>query len=1101
MFSKKTTFALVIAIISSAAASWWYLQLGDGKAPKYENPALSDPHAESMRLRNEGLAFFERQDYENAMNRFRAAYRLNAASAADAFNLALTCFQLNRLDQASAYLQESVALNDNLANAHYLSGVIKTRQGEADAAERAFTRAKSLAPTAASPYFQLALLYRAAGDPGKARQALVHALQFNPYHQAAYYQLAQLNQSLDNQSGAESAFSEFERLRRATDRTNRGDSGGDDDDLARPVIDKASAQPPAPRNRYSPAFVLRTFADYPSTVLALLAGEANDYRPQIVIATPDGAIQFLEWRAPGMKPAKQWPTPDNQPVKHILVEHFSTDAPARILTAGNAGIAISEQGIDQNTTGWQRLSREVVTDIQAMDFDHDGDLDILTAAPALLFLNNGNGGFSPLESHRLTATLQNRKRLLVGNFANHNGFDIVAYSADNGRLFLEDQMGGQYRPSAGKPPAPGGIAWLRAADIDNTGRLDLIGIAAGKAFVERNGGNLEFQRLFLDGDSGQAVYSNGAVADFDNDGYQDLMLFTADRVVLYRNSGDGQRFDRHLLDLVPAGNSTEPVVYDYNGDGRLDLLFVASGRLSIMENASAGTGNAFQLDLRGRRSPPGGRGAEIEVRKGSHYAAYRANGLPVHVGLGDHDYAEVVRIRWPNGFVENKFKVDAGKQWRFVETERISGSCPSIFSWNGSRFEFVTDAFISGPMGVPLNATEYFPVDDDEYIKIAAGQLRARDGRYEIRITEELREAVFLDRVRLLAVDRPAGVDMYPNERLAPPPFPEFRIHLSDNAVPPATAMDHHGRDVSRRIAAVDDDYTGPTQPSQYTGLAEPNGVEFELPPAAVNAEQLRLFLTGWFYYFDSTSIISVSQRNDLKIIWPQIQVQTASGDWRTLAHTGIPPGKGKTLVVDLSGKLPADTRRLRLWSNIELYWDRIAVDTSPPRSDYRLGELPLVDAQLRLRGFSTLISGTARSSPERFDYRHTTFKALWNPLQGLYTRYGPVKPLLEQVDSRFAVMGSGDELTLSFETGPPVAAGLERDFLLYLGGYVKDGDKYTAHAGRLAPLPFAGMSSYPYPDNTFGQSVFETESYLQYRKEYQTREPLVFTGPELAEP
>jgi hypothetical protein len=120
--------------------------------------------------------------------------------------------------------------------------------------------------------------------------------------------------------------------------------------------------------------------------------------------------------------------------------------------------------------------------------------------------------------------------------------------------------------------------------------------------------------------------------------------------------------------------------------------------------------------------------------------------------------------------------------------------------------------------------------------------------------------------------------------------------------------------------------------------------------------------------------------------------------------------------------------------------------------------------------------------------------------LTGKYTRYGDVAPLLREADSRMAVFGSGDEIAFRFDaTGlPPLPAGWTRDFLLYLNGFVKDGDRYTAHPGALGPAPYAGMKSYPYPAEAAAQ-VFSDPDYQAYERTYQTRDPLVTTGPTLA--
>src|SRR5256884_7435632 len=70
------------------------------------------------------------------------------------------------------------------------------------------------------------------------------------------------------------------------------------------------------------------------------------------------------------------------------------------------------------------------------------------------------------------------------------------------------------------------------------------------------------------------------------------------------------------------------------------------------------------------------------------------------------------------------------------------------------------------------------PHASQEYLRVPGGLLRARDGRYQLRLTEELWETGYLDEARLLAVDHPESVQVYVNERFVPaggappPPFP-----------------------------------------------------------------------------------------------------------------------------------------------------------------------------------------------------------------------------------------------------------------------------------------------------------------------------------------
>ena len=108
----------------------------------------------------------------------------------------------------------------------------------------------------------------------------------------------------------------------------------------------------------------------------------------------------------------------------------------------------------------------------------------------------------------------------------------------------------------------------------------------------------------------------------------------------------------------------------------------------------------------------------------------------------------------------------------------------------------------------------------------------------------------------------------------------------------------------------------------------------------------------------------------------------------------------------------------------------------------------------------------------------------------GLYTRYGDVRELLTDADDRPVIMGSGDELRLLFDARhlPALAPGDQRDFLLLVDGWAKDADANTAYARMVEPLPFHGMSSYPYPGL---QHFPDDATHREYRRKFNTRPPL----------
>src|SRR5260370_9735111 len=120
-----------------------------------------------------------------------------------------------------------------------------------------------------------------------------------------------------------------------------------------------------------------------------------------------------------------------------------------------------------------------------------------------------------------------------------------------------------------------------------------------------------------------------------------------------------------------------------------------------------------------------------------------------------------------NGLTQPSKKVSVIK-----EAQRLSGSCPMIFTWDGSRFVFITDVLGVAPLGASSGDGRFFPVDHDEYVSIPGEMLKERDGAYEVRVTEELHEVSYLDQIRLQPMDHPPDTATVTNEKLKPPPFP-----------------------------------------------------------------------------------------------------------------------------------------------------------------------------------------------------------------------------------------------------------------------------------------------------------------------------------------
>src|SRR2546430_15812472 len=180
-------------------------------------------------------------------------------------------------------------------------------------------------------------------------------------------------------------------------------------------------------------------------------------------------------------------------------------------------------------------------------------------------------------------------------------------------------------------------------------------------------------------------------------------------------------------------------------------------------------------------------------------------------GLGKRERPDAVRVLWPAGIVqaETEFPESASGEAKSVlslsltELDRKPSSCPYLYTWNGERFEFITDFMGGGEMGYLEEPGRYNKPDPTEYVRIRGDQLKERNGRYELRVTNELEEALFVDRLQLIAVAHPQGVEVYPNEGMKDPPRP-FILYKTEGAHPPLAATDDQGRDVLQRLVKID---------------------------------------------------------------------------------------------------------------------------------------------------------------------------------------------------------------------------------------------------------------------------------------------------------
>jgi Flp pilus assembly protein TadD len=666
-----------------------------------------------------------------------------------------------------------------------------------------------------------------------------------------------------------------------------------------------------------------------------------------------------------------------------------------------------------------------------IDYDHDYDLDlVLLGQDSKLLRNNGQAGFSD-ETRRFPFAAG--RALSATRFdlePDTLGFDLVVSYQDRLGVLYRDKLGGSYQ-AADIRQLPAGATGLTAADFNHDSRTDLAG-QADLLLLNRPGG---FEK------------STGA----------------------------------------PPWGAPLPE------NGRLHRAYVKDGALMIDRDVTANYGNWIEIALTGVKNMKSAIGAKVEVKTGAAYEKQVYAGLPLVFRLGSRNGVETVRITWPNGLVQNETNQPVNRLVSIREAPRLSGSCPMIFTWNGERFTFITDVLGVAPLGASSGDGSFFPVDHAEYVSIPGEALRERDGVYEVRITEELHEVSYIDQIKLLALDHLAQVDIVTNEKFKSPPFPEFRLFGVRRRAYPLTARDQNGADV--RAALLNRDFNYPDSfRRDHSGVAEMHTLDLDFGAAAPSNHAV-LVLHGWVDWADGSTFLSAMQEHK-DLTFPYLQVKDAFGVWRTvIGDMGIPSGKPKTMAVDLTGKFLSTSREVRIVTNLCVYWDEIFLvdnDAPPPA---RLTAAPLLAADLHFRGFSKPTIHPERKQPEQFDYDSVNLTSMWNPTPGLYTRYGDVRPLLAEPDDRMVIMGSGDEVVLQFGHAglPSLPPAWKRDFLLLVDGWAKDADANTAFSQTVLPLPFHGMSSYPYPS---GEHFPGDAIHRDYIRVYNTRPALRLIRP-----
>lgn len=921
---------------------------------------------------------------------------------------------------------------------------------------------------------------------------------------------------------------------------------------------------PAPSPRPAPADRTLAFAidaldvdGAAGAVHALLVDPDAEPMPAVEIAD-EGSNALVLVDGAGIRLS----TPGGAPLaRHgVLAVDLDGDGTPEIAMAGDGGLSIHRRGAGG---AWSDVTGDVIDDdltapaysgVWAVDIELDGDIDLVVAgaegargpgygAPPgpLVLVNGGDGSWTSTSPFAGATAVED----VAWADLDGDGDPDVALLAEGEVAVFDNARGGTYTAIAG--PDLYGASALTVADPDRDGRLELVAAVAGpegqtvRSAARSDGG---WETATLVATDALAVEGPDAfapapavvlVGDLDNNGASDLIAAFHGSSAAFLADADGS-----LVELGELGFRAAALA-DLDGDGRLEVLGMRPGERAALRASSTGEAEYGWQLVRPRAIAAGdqrnnafGLGGQAEVRAGLLVQKQPIASGVLHFGLGDQPSAQALRIRWPNGTFQAEF--DVAPSTDFVANQRLKGSCPWLFAWDGSEMAFVTDVLWRSPLGLRINAQATAGVVQTfDRVRIPGAGLALRDGAYDLRITAELWETHFFDLVGLQAVDHPAGTEVHVDERFSIPP-PPLEPVVTGPVRPVDRAVDDRGGDHTAAVAERDGAYAQSVPIGRYQGVTVDHALEVTVldPPPSVpagvadagagdvaagaeaesdaevqggtGAAPARgpwLVAHGWVYPTDSSLNVALSQGSHPPPAGLRLEVpdEAAPSGWRTHRDgLGFPAGKRKTLLIDLADvpRAAEGALRVRLATNLEVYWDALGVAEVRPETP-RLTPAVLASAELAYRGFSYTnrtapdVAAPVRSVPEIPYYdRIASTTPLWLDLRGFHTRFGDVAPLLAAVDDRYAILNAGDELRLRFEPLPPPPAGWVRDYVFESDGWEKDGDLNTAYGATVQPLPSHDRPEYADP-TVFGPvgPLAEEAAYRKHPddwRDYHTR-------------
>jgi tetratricopeptide (TPR) repeat protein len=1173
--------------------------------------------SDAARLNNLGCAYMNQQLFEKALKSFEDAAKADADLRVAKLNQGIALLALAKVDPASSILDEAAKADPKDPHVWYALGMLDKNSANPEAAVEDFKHVIAIDDGDADTWYFLGTVYSQLKQFPQAIDAFEHALKLNPLHASAQFGLSRAYQQSGDSPHAREHLARFQYITQNKLGSAMSLAYGEQGkySLAEESPTAPVKVPPQIPVKFVDAtkeagIVSRTRIETKMPLYKAGSGACYldyDNDGKIDILLPDGGAQGEMALYHNIGRGQFEDVTSKASLEHIqgigcTAGDYDNDGFADLALSTAREVLLFHN--EKNGTFKDVTSAAGITGglgpfgLTFIDYDHDGDIDLLVAgtdsrgippstgelvlhlvATNAMWRNNGNGTFTNVTKD--IGLITRPGIAAVGtDYNNDRAVDFVMTHSEGDPEVFKNPREGQFKTPSLWPKGSSEGAGVAVLDFDHDGWMDLAFTHVdGSVTLWRNDQGKSFEQVKLPETNLAHAYGLAAF-DYDNDGWVDLVAVGETKegkgeIKLFRNLGpDGWKdFTADVgLDKIQLKDPRAIITGDYDNDGATDLLITQNhGPAVLLKNEGGNKNNWLRLALKGLNDNKSAIGTKVEVFSDGirqKYEIYGSNGYLgqnspyLTVGLGQAKQADVVRMLWPMGVMQDEIEVAANKQADFLEIDRRGSSCPTLFVWDGENYQLVSDILGAGVVGHWVGPNERNISRPTEWVKIDPNAIRevgnstkhvgagaltrpveristapaSRAGRpgegtraytdrgaprgvLSFRLMEPMEEVVYLDAVKLVAVDHPANQDVYPNEYFASnPPYPEFKVVTSSNAKPPAGAWDDKGNNLLPDLLAHK--YVGNFDLLPFKGFTKPHSLILDLGEP-YRGGPLHLLMHGEIEYFTATGMYAASQagieatapyveaavatnrvgRTFLSDQNPQAQTDrngsvaesrsdknvraTQSEKWiKVLDDMGFPAGLPKTITVDLNGKVPVGSTKLRITTNLQIYWDSILVDRSAQARDFKLSQVPLSNADLAFHGYPRQIEDLPPGNV-KYHYEQVSRTGPYARQAGEYTRYGDVKPLLSAFDDKLVVFGSGEEVQLEFDPSnlPPVPKGWTRDYFFNAQGYEKDMDFYAADGATVEPLPFRAMGKYPYK----GKFPSDRE-HLEYMLKYNTR-------------